>query len=472
MEKKTCMLVAAAFGLYATLCGQSQPNVRAIHGFNRCFMADSMRNLNPDDASFAPCQMGNPKKEVGIHEQTSRRGFWDFLDTLCIKPNPIAGKCAGMHNIEVQTHTQLSLQDASIALHPSEFILEYVLQEPASMCFAVSRESVQAIRLASRHVIEDEIAAYRKEIMHGWQGTQRARRLYDLLLAPIPGLEQKRQITIIPGGSLRHLPFEALVKRSGDYVINTHIVNYRPSTAPTQFNRKIFRKTDRRCRLLAVGDPGSPFPKGMKSTAFSDAPEPCRLHGARMEVLSIAKSLKNVIKTVTLLGDDASEAAIKAMNLADFNVLHFAVHGASDPNHPAGSVLVLGSPVDESEDGILRACEVSRLGLNADLVVLSACDTAVGKLSGQGGTSELVHAFLRAGAQTVIGSLWPAEDRSTAHLMIRFYAYLARGMDKGSALRQAKLDFIEKYRESALPVLWAGMLLIGDSSDSIINAHH
>lgn len=467
MDRKTCMMVAVALGLYATLCVQSQPKVNSIHGFAGRSMADSMRSLYADNLSIAALKLRDPIREFDIYEQIRGGGFQDRPEILYIEPNPIAGKYADIHNIEVQTQAQLSLQKVSTALHPSEFILEYVLQEPTSMCLAVSRESVQRIVLASRHVIESEIAAYRIEIMHGRQGVQRARRLYDLLLAPISGLEQKRQITIIPGGSLHLLPFEALVTRSGDYLINTHTIHYRPSTASTLSNRKIFRKTDRRCRLLAVCNPVSPFPKGMESTIFTNAPEPGRLAGARMEVLSIAKSLKNAAETVTLLGEDASEAAIKALNLADFNMVHFAVHGASDPNHPAGHALVLGSPVNETEDGFLRAYEVSRLGLNADLVVLSACNTAVGNPSGQDGTPDLVHAFLLAGARSVIGSIWPAEDRATAHLMVRFYGYLARGMDKGSALRQAKLDFIEKYRDTALPVLWAGMLLIGDSADSI-----
>jgi CHAT domain-containing protein len=191
-----------------------------------------------------------------------------------------------------------------------------------------------------------------------------------------------------------------------------------------------------------------------------------------MEVLSIANSFEGAAETVTLLAKDVSEAAIKAMNLAAFNILHFAVHGIHDTNYPAGSALVLGSQVNESEDGMLQAWEIARMQLKADLVVLSACNTAMGRSFRHDEISDLVPAFLLAGARTVVGSIWPLEDRSTAHLMTRFYAYLARGMDKGSALRQAKLDFIAKYKDAALPVLWAGMVMIGDSSDSIIDEHN
>ncbi|MBN1569647.1 MAG: CHAT domain-containing protein, partial [Acidobacteria bacterium] len=96
---------------------------------------------------------------------------------------------------------------------------------------------------------------------------------------------------------------------------------------------------------------------------------------------------------------------------------------------------------------------------------------AVGRLLDQEGISNLVQSFLLAGARSVVASIWPTEDRSTADLMSRFYSYLAQGMDKGSALRHAKLDFIKKYKERALPVYWAGMVMIGDSSDSILNEH-
>jgi len=104
-------------------------------------------------------------------------------------------------------------------------------------------------------------------------------------------------------------------------------------------------------------------------------------------------------------------------------------------------------------------------------VVLSVCDTAKGKVLDQEGVSNLVRAFLLAGATKVVASTWPADDRSTSALMTLFYSYLSHWMDKGSALRQAKLGFIEKYEDRALPIHWAGMIMLGDGSDAILDQH-
>ena len=97
--------------------------------------------------------------------------------------------------------------------------------------------------------------------------------------------------------------------------------------------------------------------------------------------------------------------------------------------------------------------------------------TSIGMGGQDGPEYALVRSFLFAGARAVVASTWPADDRSTAGLMTLFYSYLARGMDKGSALRQAKLDFIEKYEDRALPIHWAGMIMIGDGSDAILDQH-
>jgi len=139
------------------------------------------------------------------------------------------------------------------------------------------------------------------------------------------------------------------------------------------------------------------------------------------------------------------------------------VHGVANAEFPDRAALVLGSSPASGEDGLLQVREIRDLPLRAELVTLSACDTGTGKLLGQEGIASLERAFLLAGSKAVIASLWPADDTFTIALMKRMYQHLADGADKGAALRQAKLDLLKEFGEQALPMYWAGFVLILDA---------
>ena len=111
--------------------------------------------------------------------------------------------------------------------------------------------------------------------------------------------------------------------------------------------------------------------------------------------------------------------------------------------------------------------EIRDLPLSAELVTLSACDTGQGRLLGEEGIANLEEAFLLAGAKTVIASLWGADDTYTLALMKHFYRHLADGQDKGSALRQAKIDLLGEFAEHAIPFYWAGFIMVGEGSGAI-----
>ena len=368
---------------------------------------------------------------------------------------------------KVEAYLPVPLAEIQKALYPDEVILEYVLREPSSTCLAISRSGVQGVALAARHDIEGMVTQYRDEVLQGRPGIQAAHRLYDLLLAPITEIDQKPRITIVPDGMLNLLPFEAILLPSGQPLIISHMIDYSPAATVTWLLRRTAARRTGRPRFLGVGDARYSSSDEAGHIVFANVLERAFLPGSRSEVLSVAEILKSSSDTATLVGKNVSEAAVKAQNLADLDIIHFAVHGTSDTDFPARSALLLGPGSDEAEDGALQAWEISRMRLKANLVVLSACDTAVGRLLDQEGVSNLVQSFLLAGARAVVASVWPANDASTAFLMTKFYSYLARGMDKASALRQAKLDVLAKYGDKAVPLLWAGMIMLGDGSDSI-----
>jgi len=199
----------------------------------------------------------------------------------------------------------------------------------------------------------------------------------------------------------------------------------------------------------------------VEAVQFPDLP------GSSEEVMSVAGIINGVDEL--LLGRNATEGAFKSLPLADFGVIHLAVHGVASAQYPDRAALVLGNSPESSEDGLLQVREIRDLGIHADLVTLSACDTGNGRLLGEEGIASLERAFLLAGAKSVIASLWTADDTYTIALMKRFYQHLVEGSNKDTALRQAKLDLIKEFGDQALPVYWAGFTLMGDGSTRVFN---
>jgi CHAT domain-containing protein len=197
------------------------------------------------------------------------------------------------------------------------------------------------------------------------------------------------------------------------------------------------------------------------------------LRGAHLTPLPFAR--EEVARAATAIGSGAvildgdgaraSETAVKTQPLQEFKVIHLAAHAVGNEVEPdrAGLVLAAGG----TEDGLWQAREIRRTRLSADVIVLSACETGVGRLQGEEGVMNLARAFLTAGAKSVVASLWSVEDRSTATIMESFYEHLAGGLSVRDAFRQAQLDFIKDYGEKAQPFLWAGFEVIGDGTRRI-----
>jgi CHAT domain-containing protein len=217
----------------------------------------------------------------------------------------------------------------------------------------------------------------------------------------------------------------------------------------------------------AAGDPVPAPALGSVPRGVYDL-DPTRLGplpSANDEARAVGSTLGNAASTV-LLGDAASEAALKRESLQDFKVLHFAVHGILSTKSPTRSALLLNP--GQSEDGLLQGWEILNFRLRAELVTLSACDTGTGVAHGQEGVSSLVRPFLAAGARTVVANLWAADDQFSLSLMREFYRQLATGKDVADALRGAKLRMIELFGPQAVPKLWSGVLAYGDGASVVV----
>jgi CHAT domain-containing protein len=183
--------------------------------------------------------------------------------------------------------------------------------------------------------------------------------------------------------------------------------------------------------------------------------------------MAAAKAVSMLGNTL-LLGPEATESAFKKQPLGRYQVLHLAVHALANTAQPDRAALVMLSDPAAGEDGFLQASEVVHLKLNADMAVLSACDTAIGPIGGEEGIATLSRAFLLAGTRTVVSTLWSIEDLSSLVLMRQFYAHLAAQMPADVALAEAKRDVIRKFGRKAQPYYWAAFTLEGAGDQTVL----
>lgn len=370
-----------------------------------------------------------------------------------------------------------SLKMIQAALRKDELLLEYVLDEPHSFCIAITRESARILTLsADRNQIQTLTQAFLAELKARGTGEQLAGELYSLLLDPAFRLFHKPRLIISPDGNLNLLPFEAL-QGHDDFVVRSTVVSYVPSSTVLCALRSE-AKPEPGHSLLAVGAVDYKLERGLAADAQRGAIAAAvwrgieqlsgahleDLPGSRDEVISIAHIVGHDPRL--MLGQDATESALKSTDLSDFRIIHLAVHASADPQYPDRAALVLGVAPKSTDDGLLQVREIMRLPLNADLVTLSACETGVGAARGESGVVSLEQAFLISGARAVVASLWNVEDRPTTPLMTAFYEHIVKGEDKASALANAKREMMDRYKGLS-PYYWAPFVVVGEGSETV-----
>jgi CHAT domain-containing protein len=328
-------------------------------------------------------------------------------------------------------------------------LLEYRLGEAASTVWAVTREGVTAARLPSRRKIEPlalEAAARLRSLEWPGENPPVLCELSRILLAPVAASLGHRRLAVVADGALEILPFAALPVPTdpvacarASFLGDTHEIVSLPSAAALLMQRRLLAGRPPAPGWLAVVDP---------------IQEPGRaLPGAAAEAAAIQTGLP-AGKVYKATGPAASRNTVRSGALRDFRIVHFATHGILNTEQPLLSSLALSG-------ANLPAHEIYGLDLPAELVVLSACDTGLGReVPGEGLVSGLPRAFLYAGAARVLVTLWPVEDRSTRDLLIAFYrGLLGQGLPPAQALQEAQRKL---RRAGRRPYQWAGFVLLGD----------
>ncbi|MCT7986621.1 CHAT domain-containing tetratricopeptide repeat protein [Laspinema sp. A4] len=273
------------------------------------------------------------------------------------------------------------------------------------------------------------------------------KQLYELLIEPIADLlptHPSERVIFVPHNSLFLVPFPALQDAQGQYLIEKHTILTAPSIQVLGLTRDQKQaQTAVNPDILVVGNPTMPVVEAGQLSA---------LPGAEQE----AREIGQLLNVTPLIGSMATKATV-LQKMQSSRIIHLATHGSFDPNIPLDSWLAL-TP-SGSDNGLLTAEEIFGLNLNAELVVLSACDTGRGKITGDG-VIGLSRSFISAGVPSVLVSLWKVDDNSTALLMREFYQQWEENGDKAQALRQAMLTTMQQYPN---PVDWAAFTLMGEA---------
>ena len=289
--------------------------------------------------------------------------------------------------------------------------------------------------------------------------------LHQLLIAPIADLLPQnapdQHVIFIPHEDLFFVPFAALIDANGDYLIQKHTILTASSIQVldlTQQKQMALEHSEPLTAdaLLVVGNPAMPEVWSPAASAYQQL---ATLPGAEQEVLAIA----NFFDVQPWLNATATEQRLK-QHFENARVIHFATHGLLEYGRPEDSGFrnvpgAIALTPSLGEDGLLTSAEIRDFNLQAELVVLSACDTGLGEITGDG-VIGLSRSLFEAGTPSVIVSLWSVPDAPTADLMTEFYRQWQSGLDKAQALRQAMLATMETH---PAPRDWAAFTLIGEA---------
>ena len=352
-------------------------------------------------------------------------------------------------------------------LFPSQILVEFFFGDSTIYILSLTQKTFNIHQLP-KTAINQKIASFRAAIRHSeWnnhtasQFQKTAFSLYQLLLQPtllqLP--EIINEIIIIPDGQLVSIPFEILLTKAPNekntynnllYLLKKYTITYAQSaTLLLHYQNK---KPSKATELLAGF---APIFKGNQMLAEARS---CSAE----ELSALAYSQEEITTIAELTGEKAylETAASKTnflKNIQNYRILHLATHACVDNQNPAHSRIYLS-------DDYFYLHELYNLDLNAEMVVLSACETGIGKYQRGEGTMSLSHGFAYSGVPSITMSLWSVNDQSTSELMQYYYQHLQKGSPKHQALRQAKLDYLNNQESTARlhPFYWAGFIHVGD----------
>jgi len=378
----------------------------------------------------------------------------------------------------------VTLEDIQDQLPYKDALIEYVLSDTVLITYVIDRKGINVISqsvgpefaaecleyyliLQNQNFSGDVHNTYKRFVSLG-------RKFYNILIEPSLKYTDRKNLTIVPDGAITYIPFESLVMEEADteyidyltlpYMIKEYSIGYSHSST-LMFSKRLKSKSPKQ-KVLAFApmysNPSYKLDSVLMRQALADKEYMAPLLGTIKEVQSIDETVPSDV----FINEQATEANFKKY-ASDYNVLHLAMHTIMKDDDPLKSLLAF-SDVEEGdtiEDNRLYAYEIYNLKLNAEMAVLSSCNSGFGKMQKGEGMMSLARGFIYAGCPSIVMTLWQVADKSSSELMTSFYGYLKKGQSKQEAMRHAKMDYLESADDlTSNPYFWSGFVVLGDSS--------
>lgn len=377
----------------------------------------------------------------------------------------------------------VSVTEIQKNLSPDQAILEYTITDSILYSFAITCNEIKLVNT----VIDSTFFGTLQQLRNQLTGRQfnnysksdfrifttSAHAMYQTLIKPVMPLANKKELIIIPDGELGYLSFDVLLSSLPDtskqsyrrlpYLIKETAITYAPS-ATTFYDERNKPNTKNNNRILAFGPDYGKENQVLEQTDFQGKQMRKTLANLQNSQDEI-KQLGNYFYMKAFTGNKATETAFKQY-APQYRVLHLAMHAVINNENPLYSKLIFfKSPGDTIEDGMLNASELVNMELNAEMAVLSACNTGSGKMQKGEGIMSLSRDFFYAGVPGIVMTVWAVEDRAGIKLMDNFYKHIAEGNPRHKALQNAKTEYLENCDNlTAHPHYWASYLNVGDIS--------
>jgi len=376
------------------------------------------------------------------------------------------------HNTEV-----ISVNNIQSHLDENKVLIEYVLTDSLLFCFAISKEKLVFNKCKVDSAFYNDLAALR--LLHNINFSNHnfdtfkgfvlaSNRLYNMLFMDLKDIIKNKNLIVVPDGKLGYLPFESLITELPDfssidyknlsYLLINNPISYTYSST-LLFRENVKKSNGQSLLAFAPNYNNSLKNNNSNNRSFSIDNNLSPLPYAQEEVSNI----NSIFKGSVYRGEQADETRFKN-SVSEFNIIHLAMHTVIDDKNPMQSKMIFKPNNDTIDDGYLNTYEIYELELQAQMVVLSACNTGSGKINRGEGIMSLARGFIYAGVPSIVMTLWNVDDKSGANIMTLFYENLNKGMSKDIALQQAKLTYLNNSSPlHSHPYFWAAYVDIGDT---------